>query len=131
VNKAIARIFLVGAILFAALIVNLTYLQVIHARALRDNPLNHRGLAQELKIDRGRILGFDGTPLVVSVRKSGFYYRRYPQGSLAAQTIGYDSVALGHSGLEQSMNAVLTGQSKPARHAERARPPARAPPARG
>lgn len=110
-NRAISRIFIAGVVLFVALIANVTYLQVIAASSLRDKPQNHRRIAQELKIDRGRILGFDGSVLAGSVRRSGYYYRVYPQGSIAPQVIGYHSVALGESGIEESMNDILTGKS--------------------
>jgi peptidoglycan glycosyltransferase len=111
VNRAIARMFIVGVVLFAALIANVTYLQVIDAHSLRDKPQNHRQIAQELKIKRGRILGFDGSVIAGSRRRSGYYYRIYPQGTLAPQVVGYHSVALGESGIEESMNNFLTGQS--------------------
>jgi peptidoglycan glycosyltransferase len=111
VNRAIARMFIVGVVLFAALIANVTYLQEIEAHSLRSKPENHRQIAQELKIKRGRILGFDGSVIAGSRRRSGYYFRVYPQGSLAPQVIGYHSVALGESGIEASMNDFLTGQS--------------------
>ena len=108
-NKAIARIFIVGVVLFAILIVNLTWLQVVHAPALADAPQNKRQLAEELRIKRGSILGYDGSLIARSVRRSGFYHRTYPQGSMAAQLVGYDTVLYGRSGLEQEMNDVLLG----------------------
>ena len=36
-----------------------------------------------MKIQRGDILGFDGSTIAGAVRRSGYYYRAYPQGSLA------------------------------------------------
>lgn len=110
-NRAIARVFIVGVVLSLALIINLTYLQVIAARSLRNNADNHLQVAQELKIKRGEILGFDGSVLVGSQKRSGEYVRVYPQGSLAPQIVGYQSATLGQSGIEASMNGYLTGQS--------------------
>ena len=45
------------------------------------------------------------------MRRSGYYYRDYPQGTLAPQLLGYDSVRYGRSGIEEQLNDVLTGQS--------------------
>ena len=45
------------------------------------------------------------------MRRSGYYYRDYPQGTLAPQLIGYDSLRYGRSGVEAAMNDYLTGQS--------------------
>jgi peptidoglycan glycosyltransferase len=110
-NKAIGRIFLIGVILFVALIANVTYLQVVAAGSLRDKPQNHRRIAEELRIRRGRILGFDGSVIADVKQRSGYYYRVYPQGVLAPQVIGYDTVKYGRTGIEDSMNDLLVGSS--------------------
>jgi penicillin-binding protein A len=110
-NRAIGRVFLIGAVLFVAVILNLTWLQVIHADELAKAPQNKRQLAEELRIRRGSILAFDGSIIARSVRRSGFYQRRYPNGSLAPQLVGYDTVRYGRSGIEEEMNDELLGRA--------------------
>jgi peptidoglycan glycosyltransferase len=110
-NRAISRVFIVAVVLFAALIVNLTWIMGVRADWFRERPENKRQLAQELKIKRGLILGYDGSTIAGRVRRSGYYYRTYPEGSLAPQLVGYDSVRYGRSGVEEAMNDVLTGES--------------------
>jgi peptidoglycan glycosyltransferase len=111
VNKAISRIFIVGVILFVALIVNLTWIMAGRAQWFADRPENKRGIAKEMKIKRGDILGYDGTTIAGSLRRSGYYYRNYPQGTLAPQLVGYDSVLYGRSGIEEELNDDLIGQA--------------------
>ena len=110
-NKAISRIFIVGVVLFVALIANLTWIMVVRAQWFAGRPENKRSIAKEMKIKRGDILGFDGSVIAGSVRRSGYYYRDYPQGTLAPQLIGYDSVRYGRSGIEAQLNDDLTGQA--------------------
>ena len=110
-NRAISRIFIVAVVLFVALAVNLTWIMVVRAQWFQDKPQNRRSIAKELKIRRGDILGFDGGKIAGAVRRSGYYYRTYPQGTLAPQLIGYDSVRYGRSGIEAELNDVLTGQA--------------------
>jgi peptidoglycan glycosyltransferase len=112
VNRGISRLFIVGLVLFTALIVNVTYVQIFRADALKKNPDNHRTLAQELRVRRGLILGFDGSVIAGRVRRAGgIYQRTYPQGSVAPQLVGYDTVQYGTSGIEQSMDPYLSGTS--------------------
>ena len=110
-NKAIARIFIVGVVLFVALIANLTWIMAGRAQWYADRPENKRGIAKEMKIKRGDILGYDGSLIAGTVRKSGYYERTYPNGTLAPQLVGYDSVRYGRSGIESELNDQLTGQS--------------------
>ncbi len=110
-NKAIGRVFIVGVVLFVAVILNLTWLQVIRADHLAERPENKRQLAKELRIKRGSILAFDGSVIARSVRRSGFYQRRYPNGTLAPQLVGYDTVRYGRSGIEKQMNDELLGRA--------------------
>jgi penicillin-binding protein A len=110
-NKAISRIFIVAVVLFAALVVNLTWIMVVRAQWFQDRPQNKRSIAKELKIKRGDILGFDGSKIAGSVRRSGYYYRTYPQGTFAPQLLGYDSVRYGRSGIEAQLDDVFTGKS--------------------
>jgi peptidoglycan glycosyltransferase len=111
VNRAVSRIFLVAVALFVALIVNLTWIMVVRAQWFQDRPENKRSIAKEMKIKRGDILGFDGSVVAGTVRKSGYYYRDYPNGTLAPQLVGYDSVRYGRTGVEAALNDQLTGQS--------------------
>jgi len=110
-NKAISRIFIVGVVLFVALVVNLTWIMVVRAGWFEDRPENKRSIAKELKIKRGELLGFDGSVIAGSSRRSGYYFRDYPQGTFAPQLLGYDSVRYGRSGIEQQLNDVLTGKA--------------------
>lgn len=111
-NRAIGRVFVVGVVLFVAVVVNLTWLQVIRADHLARQPENRRELAKELRIARGDIRAFDGSTIARSVRRSGFYRRVYPQGVFAPQLVGYDTVRYGRSGLEQEMNDELLGRGR-------------------
>ena len=110
-NRAIARIFIVGVVLFVALIVNLTWIMVGRAQWYADRPENRLGIAKEMKIRRGDIVAYDGTTIVGSQRRSGYWYRTYPNGTIAPQLIGYDNVRYGRSGIEAQLNDVLTGQA--------------------
>ena len=108
-NRAISRMFLVGVVLMVALMANLVWIQVFHASALKAAPANHRLIAQQLRVKRGLILGFDHSVIAGDARRSGFYSRTYPQGAVAPQIVGYDSTRYGQSGIERSMNAYLSG----------------------
>ncbi len=110
-NKAISRLFVISVVLFAALILNLTWIMAVRADWYAERPENRRALAEELKIKRGVITGYDGSVIVSSRRHSGYYSREYPQGALASQLVGYSSVRYGRSGIEKQLNGELTGQT--------------------
>jgi peptidoglycan glycosyltransferase len=111
VNRSMGKVFIVTVVLFVALIVNLTWIMAGRAQWYQDRPENKRSIAKEMKIKRGDILGYDGAVIAGTDRRSGYYYRDYPNGTIAPQLIGYDSVRYGRSGIEAQLNDVLTGQA--------------------
>ena len=110
-NKAMSKVFIVAVVLFVALVVNLTWIMVVRAQWFQDRPENKRSIAKEMKIKRGDIVGYDGSVIAGTERRSGYYYRDYPNGTFAPQLIGYDSVRYGRSGIESQLNDQLTGQA--------------------
>lgn len=110
-NRAMTKVFIITVVLFVALIVNLTWIMGVRAEWFQDRPENKRSIAKEMKIKRGDILGYDGSVMAGTERRSGYYYRAYPNGTLAPQLLGYDSVRYGRSGAEAQFNDVLTGQA--------------------
>ena len=98
------------AVLMTALISNLTYVQVISAGTLAKHPANTRGLAAEMRQERGAIITADGVVLADSVREGETYSRRYPQGDLAAHVLGYHSLRYGRAGIEAAANEALAGK---------------------
>jgi peptidoglycan glycosyltransferase len=97
-------------LLTAALVANLTWLQVVDAQALANDPRNTRNLAEELRAERGAILTRDGVVLARSVKlPNGLYTRIYPSGTLAAHATGYYSARYGRSGIEAAENDALAG----------------------
>ncbi len=110
-NRAMSKVFIVAVVLFVALVVNLTWIMVVRAQWFEDRPENKRSIAKEMKIKRGDIVGYDGTLIAGTERRSGYYYRDYPNGTMAPQLVGYDSVQYGRSGIEAQLNDALTGQS--------------------
>lgn len=111
-GKRLTALITAFAVLFAALIANLTYLQVINASAIQHMPSNNHTIAKSAYVQRGAIITSDGVTLAESLRQEdGTYLRSYPQGSLAAHTVGYISTRYGTSGIESTMNDTLTGSS--------------------
>jgi peptidoglycan glycosyltransferase len=98
------------SLLLVALVLNLSWIQVVQARALTNHVANTRNLAQEARQPRGSILTRDGVVLAESVPVGqGLYERQYPEGAFAAHTVGYYSVRYGRAGVEAVSNDVLTG----------------------
>ena len=111
-NRPIVRLYGLVVLLFALLVAFTSRWTIFDASALRSNPLNKRGLLEQERIARGRILAADGTVLARSVRGAeGTYERKYPQGEAFAHAIGYSYTDLGQSGLERFRNAQLNGQT--------------------
>ncbi len=73
----------VMSLLMAALIVNLTWIQVVDARALQNHAANTRNLAEQTRDDRGSILTRDGVTLAESKQGLAQHLRaRLPQALL-------------------------------------------------
>lgn len=103
----IARVL---ALLLAALVVNLTWIQVVQARSLMNSPSNTRYLAEQARSDRGSIVTRDGVVLAESVPKGRTTFTRtYPAGRMAAHTVGYFSPTYGRAGVEAAANDALSG----------------------
>ena len=114
-QKSIKRLGIFFVVLAFALILNLTYLQVLGQNSLRENPANTRRLNEEYGIARGRIITSDGQVAAESLESEGpFKYQRfYPVSWLLSHTVGYDSPQFGRSGLEQEYNEYLLGRKPP------------------
>ena len=96
--------------LFAILIGNLTYVQVFQAKNIQNMPSNNHTIMRAAYVKRGSIITSDGVTLAESVQNAdGTYSRSYPNGNLAAHTVGYYSTQYGSTGIEASMNETLTG----------------------
>ena len=111
-GRRLTALITVFALLFAALIANLTCIQVVDAQAIREKPGNNHTIAKSAYVQRGAIVTSDGVVLAESVpQDDGTYARTYPQGTLAAHTVGYISTRYGTTGIEQTMNDTLTGHA--------------------
>ena len=109
-GKRLTSLITVFALLFAALIANLTYVQQISAARIQDLPSNNHTIAKSAYVQRGAIITSDGVTLAESTQQAdGTYARSYPQGTLARHTVGYISTEYGSDGVEASMNETLTG----------------------
>jgi peptidoglycan glycosyltransferase len=113
-NTPIVRLYGLLLLLFAALVGFTSYWSVFDAERLQDETANRRPLILEQTVKRGIIKTADGVTVAESVAESGgrnpIYVRRYPQGSLYGNPVGYNFVQAGRTGIEQSENDVLAGE---------------------
>ncbi|MBC7293141.1 MAG: hypothetical protein H5T84_03345 [Thermoleophilia bacterium] len=110
-ERPLRRLYLFFTLLFVALVLQLTYVQVWAAPKLKVNPANTRALEQEMRVDRGVILSADGVELAVNRQDGPYFLRRYPQGDLTSPWLGYNSLRYGRAGVERVYNQELSGQT--------------------
>lgn len=112
-NRSIRRVGYALTVLILVLIGQLTYLQVVDAHKLANDPRNARKVLSACNRARGEIVTSDGQIVAQSVPALGEckYLRRYPQGSLFAQVSGFQPYLglVGNTGVEASYDKVLTG----------------------
>lgn len=113
-NRSIRRVGTAVVVLLLLLVAQLTYLQVIDAKNLKDDPRNSRTYLADFNRPRGEIISADGKVLAKSVPSDDEYefQRVYPYGELFAQTVGYQSVVVGSTGVEKEYSAVLSGRDR-------------------
>ena len=111
-GNRLTALITVFALFFAAAITNLTYIQIVRAEYYQQLPNNNHTLRKNAFVQRGAIITSDGQTLVESVRADdGTFYRNYPNGSVAAHTVGYTSPQYGMTGIEQSSDKTLSGNA--------------------
>jgi penicillin-binding protein A len=110
VNRAIRTLAVGCFVLLLALLLNLNYLQFVHANALNSRPDNLRVRDAEYSRHRGPILvAGQAVARSVPVKDQYHYLRRYLKPALYAPVTGFYSYIYGTSGIEQSENSILSG----------------------
>ena len=99
-------------LLFLALVGQLTYLQLVRANDLKNDPRNVRVLIRDFSRPRGPIVTADGEVVAESVPSNDDLkqQRAYPLGSLFAHVTGYQSIVYGTTGVERIYNDELVGR---------------------
>jgi peptidoglycan glycosyltransferase len=113
VNKQIRAVGFAILILFGAVFLNLSWVQLVRAEELANHSSNTRLLFKEYALERGAIRSNDGETLAISQPTPNAELksiRRYPKGELFPHTVGYYSIRFGRAGLERSYNRQLTGK---------------------
>jgi penicillin-binding protein A len=112
-NRQIIKLFGFLLILYALLFGFTSYWSIFDADSLKANQANRRPLLEEQKIKRGSILAADGSIIAKSIQQGSgnnkVYVRRYPQGGLFGNPIGYSFVTQGRVGFELAHNDELVG----------------------
>jgi len=112
-NRQIIRLTHVSLALVGVLVVMTTYWQTWAAAGLADRQDNAIKRVAEFSVDRGLIFSWQPRKRLARnvERDSGgrtLFFRRYPQGSLAAHVVGYSTIGRSRTGLERSLNDYLT-----------------------
>lgn len=111
-NAAIRRTGIGIVVLFIALAAQLTYLQVLRANELENDPGNVRNFLRDITRPRGAIVAADGAVLAESIEVDDEFefQRTYPTVGLFAHIVGYQSIVYGNIGLEATYNDELVGR---------------------
>ncbi len=111
-NRELKRVTIVALLMFLTLFVSTTIVQYVQAEALAADPRNSRTLYEGYSVERGPIL-VGGDPIAFSQPSDDDYkfQRMYANGPLYAPVTGYIPVNGEATGLEQSLNSYLSGQS--------------------
>jgi peptidoglycan glycosyltransferase len=116
-DRQIRRLAIGFLVLFAALAVNVNYLQVVAADRIANNTANKRLLIQEYDVDRGDILAADGRTVLATSEPTGGdlkYQRIYPEDPALGygHLTGYHSFIFSRTELEQSYNNYLSARAE-------------------
>ena len=116
-ERQIRRLAIGFLLLFAALAVNLNYLQVIAADRLANNTANKRLLIAEYEVDRGTIVAADRQTVLARSRATDDelkYLRLYPQDPALGygHMTGFYSFVFSRTELEQSYNEYLSARAE-------------------
>jgi len=109
-NQPIRRLSIGLLAAFFALLIAVTWIQVINADALKADARNPRPALSERGKERGLIVSADGTTLAESIEDPEdprSFVRVYPENEAFAHTVGYNSFLVGSSGLEAAFNTEL------------------------
>jgi penicillin-binding protein A len=114
-NKALRRLSLACLAMFIALLLNVNWLQGLHASSLAPGPGNARVFEQQFTYQRGSIIaagpsGGQNTVIADSrlVKGTTVYHRHYPFGRIYAPVTGYDSI-FSATGIENAEDRLLAG----------------------
>jgi peptidoglycan glycosyltransferase len=116
-NRPIKRISIAVLVMFAILLINVNYLQVVEAPSLANGQLNDRAEYDQSQVRRGNIVTADGV-VIASTKPSNdllHYQRTYPYGPVYAPVTGYDTVFTAAqapnfaAGVERAENSLLSG----------------------
>lgn len=114
-NKPIVRTYLFVLFLLAILVYFTSKWAVFDASELEASSQNRRSLIETAQVRRGTITTSDGEVVAESIADgkgdNAVYERRYPQGDLYAHPVGTSYIETGQTGIEQSENDLLTGES--------------------
>jgi peptidoglycan glycosyltransferase len=113
VNRQIRRLSIGIMVCYVILFAQLNNLQIWGAERLKDNPDNNREIVNSNSQPRGTISTSDGVVVARSVEVDTELERQreYPEGELFAQVSGFYSFHFGASGVEESYNEELTGET--------------------
>lgn len=111
-NKQLRRVSILVMLMFLALFVSTTIIQVVQRGELQSDGRNARTFYASFKTERGQIL-VDGEPIAYSTPVDGRYtYQRvYAAGPMYSTVTGYFTVQPSTGGLESDLNSYLSGNS--------------------
>ena len=109
-NRELKRVSGVVLLMFLALFVSTTTIQVFQADNLRQDDRNRRAVLESYSTERGQIL-VDGQAIVQSqpVDDQYRFQRTYAAGDLYSAVTGYFTLGQGATGLEDALNDELSG----------------------
>jgi len=108
-NGPIRRLALGVFGLMGALLLAVTWFQVVRADDLKTDPRNPRPALTERGKERGLIVASDGIILAQSIEDPEHreFLREYPEGPAFAHAVGYSSFLVGETGLEAAYSSEL------------------------
>lgn len=114
-NRQIAKLGGVLLVCYLLLFAQLNRTTVFGAQRLKDNPENNREILRDYDGPRGSIATADGVVVARSEpAPEGSQFERtrtYPEGDLFAHVVGYYSLNLGSTGVEDTYNSELVGRT--------------------
>ena len=110
-NRELKRVSIIVGVMFVALFLSATNLQVISADSLSNDPRNVRAIYDGYQTRRGAIL-VDAQPIAESTSVAdAFHYNRKYAGDIYSAVTGFYSYYQGATGLESSANDYLSGKN--------------------